>query len=199
VIDHAYWYLVRSAGFSAYILLTFSMVWGLVLSNGFSHRLLAKPAVFEAHRVTSIFLLLLTAAHIVPLLFDSFTEWDAASLLVPFVSDYRPGWVGVGVLSLYLLVLLTASFYVRSRIGFRTWRALHFASFAAYLGATVHGLMAGSDSREPWALAVYGSSLALVLFLVNLRVLGGARVQRALPRRAPGPAAPRAPQPAEPS
>jgi predicted ferric reductase len=184
LIEHSFWYLSRAAGIAAYVLLSLSMIWGLALSTKFGERFLAKPALFEAHRVASIFVPLFIALHAGSLLGDTFIAWDAKSLLLPFQADYRPGWVGAGVLAAYLCALLTASFYVRQYIGHRAWRSLHYLSFLAFIGSTGHGLMAGTDTREPWMMAIYGFSAAAVVFLVNLRLIGGAKEPRQ-PRPAP--------------
>ena len=74
--------------------------------------------------------------------------------------------------------------------GYRAWRMLHYLSFGTFLAATAHGLMTGSDSHEPWVLFIYGAAVVGVVFLLNLRLVGGVREVRP-PRAAATPTTPR--------
>lgn len=174
MIDHTFWYASRAAGISAYLLLSLSTVWGLALSTRLGERLTGKPSLYEAHRVTSLLAVAFTALHIVVLLGDDYMSWGVGQLLLPLAAPYRPLATALGILAMYCTVVVTASFYMRSRIGFRTWRRVHYAAFFSYGAATLHGITAGTDTREPWMFALYVASLVAVAFLVNLRLLGGA-------------------------
>ena len=81
--------------------------------------------------------------------------------------------MGVGQIALYLMAIVYVSFYVRRRIGQRAWRLLHYATFFAFLGATGHGLMTGSDSSAPWAFWTYVVAGLAVMFLFGYRVTLG--------------------------
>jgi DMSO/TMAO reductase YedYZ heme-binding membrane subunit len=101
--------------------------------------------------------------------------------------------VGAGQLAMAATIIVVASFYLRKRTGQKTWRRLHYLSFLAFLGATVHGVMAGSDSGAIWAALGYVLSITLVAFLLTYRLLmagteRGAVPGRATPRAGPGPA-----------
>jgi hypothetical protein len=49
---------------------------------------------------------------------------------------------------------------------------MHYLSFAVFGASTAHGVLAGSDSAEPWVMAMYlvaaGSVLALTAYRVVL-------------------------------
>jgi hypothetical protein len=62
--------------------------------------------------------------------------FSVAEVVVPFVSHYRPLWMGLGVVSAYLAAALWATNWLQHRIGYRWWRRLHYGTFAVYLGAT---------------------------------------------------------------
>ncbi len=175
--DHSYWYAARAAGLSAYLLLAFSVIWGLAISTKLMGRT-GKGAIYEAHRITSISVLGLTLLHVLSLLGDTYVKWDLKKLFLPFTSEYRPTAVAAGVIVLYLVAIVTASFYVRKQIGQKTWRRLHYVSFLTLGAAVFHGVAAGTDTGEPWARALYLGPALVVLFLVNLRLLGGASAPR---------------------
>jgi DNA-binding winged helix-turn-helix (wHTH) protein len=59
---------------------------------------------------------------------------------------------------------------MRSRIGPRWWRRIHYLSFAAFLLTLAHGVLAGSDTSTIWAQLLYvisgGSLLGLTIYRV---------------------------------
>jgi len=146
--------------------------------------LMARPWVFEMHQFLSIFVLVAMLFHALILLPDPFAQFELHELLVPFASPYRPVAVAVGVIALYGSAVVTASFYLKRFIGQKGWRVLHYATFGLFLGAMVHGLLAGTDSREQWAQMTYLSSGLAVLFFTFFRILASRRVAAQEAKRA---------------
>jgi predicted ferric reductase len=103
-------------------------------------------------------------------------------MLVPGAAPYSPLAVGVGQVSLYLMALVTLSFYARRFIGQRAWRTLHYVTFLAFAGSTAHGIAAGTDSGAPWAQWLYLGSMTVVAFLLTYRI-GISIAERANARR----------------
>ncbi|HET9492639.1 MAG TPA: hypothetical protein VFR15_00240 [Chloroflexia bacterium] len=181
----AYWYLSRSSGFVAYVMLWASMAFGLLISNRLGRLWPGAPATFDMHQLTGLLGLGFAALHAVVLLGDRYIGYSLADLLVPFGSTgYRPLWVGLGQIALYGAALVGLTFYVRKYIGQRAWRVIHFFSFAVFALALAHGIASGTDTGEPWAIALYWGSGGVLLFLTIYRVLAaryvtsGAAVKR---------------------
>ena len=124
--------------------------------------------------------------HIVVLFFDSYMPYNLAQVLVPFLSPYRPLWVGIGVIGLYLSLLVTVTFYLRGRIGMQAFRSIHVLSLVAYLGVTLHGLLSGTDTSLISVLGLYAGTFLVVVFLLAYWVF-----QLVEKRSSPRPAAPR--------
>lgn len=177
---HALWQASRAAGFAAYAALTLEIVLGLFLSTDLADRWIDRARTIELHQWLSALALALTGAHALALVGDRFVRFDVLDVMVPFLAPYRPVAVGLGVLGAYAAVVVHASFALRSRIGRRAWRALHYLSFAAFLGATAHGLLAGTDAGLPWIRAAYAAAASVVLWLTFYRV--GAALAKAWPR-----------------
>jgi predicted ferric reductase len=163
----AMWYFTRAAGILSYLLLWLSTAWGLAVASKILDRLLHRAFTFEFHQFLSLLALGFIALHVLVLLADRYLPFTLAQILVPFASPYRPLWVGLGVISLYLILLVTITFYLRSRIGMPAFRAIHLVSLVAYLGTTAHAVFAGTDSSLPVALAMYGGTFLLVVFLTS--------------------------------
>lgn len=174
-----YWYLARGSGIVAYLLLWLSVVLGLMVSNKMARTWPGAPAAVDLHQFTSLLALIFVLFHMLILLGDRYINYTLLQLLVPFAStEYRPLWVGLGQVAFYLTALVTFSFYVRRRIGHRAWRFLHYASFAVYLLVTAHGLGAGTDSRAPVVVVLYGLTGLVTYFLTVYRILVSVRQPR---------------------
>ena len=175
--DPTFWLLARAAGLTAYALLTLSVLAGLVLKSRPFARL--RPAVVtEMHKTLALTGLgaLAHARRRARARLDrqglSGRAGRPRSRLVP------PGGGRSGVVAGRLFVLVTGSFWLRKRIGTRIWRRLHWATYALFALATVHGVAAGTDTTRPWAFGLYLSALGAVTAATAWRAL--ARPTRSL-------------------
>ena len=159
------WYITRASGLVAYLLLWLSTAWGLAVSSKILDQLLHRSFTYDFHQYLSLFALGFTALHILVLLFDGFMPYSIPQILVPFISPYRPFWVGIGVIGLYLMLLVTVTFYMRSRIGMNAFRMIHYASLLGYLGAAIHGIFSGTDTSLWSVQLLYVITFMIVIFL----------------------------------
>ncbi len=171
VDNHAFWYLTRATGLSAFVLLSLDVCLGIAIRTRVAEPLLARWRITDLHEFTALLALALTAVHVLALLGDRYIGFTLAQLLVPFIASYRPFWTGLGILSLYLLIVTTASWYVRGTISYRAWRALHYLTFGAYVLALLHSMLAGTDTRQVWARLLYWAS-AVAVGALTLHRLG---------------------------
>jgi predicted ferric reductase len=160
-----WWYVTRASGIVAYLLLWFSMVLGLAVTSKFFDRLLDRLFTYDFHQFISLLSIAFVVLHVVVLLLDRYLPYSIWQILVPFISPYRPFWVGVGVIGFYLTLLVTVTFYLRKRIGMRAFRIIHVLSLVGYLGATLHGVYAGTDSSLPAMQLLYKGTGLVVVFL----------------------------------
>ncbi len=165
------WFLTRSTGLIAYLFLTASTAWGILLSTKLIKENVPPPVTLEMHNTLSWLALGFTAVHAFLLLFDTYFTYTFAHLLIPFIGPYKPLWVGFGTLALHLMLFVNLSFYLRKKIGQQKWRLMHYSTFLVYVFGTLHGLMAGTDSNQTGMKLLYGLSVGLILFLVNYRLL----------------------------
>jgi DMSO/TMAO reductase YedYZ heme-binding membrane subunit len=178
------WVVERGFGFLAYLALAGSVVYGLLLSTKILDQLAHRPITFALHQDLASFGLGLAAVHGALLALDQSVPFSLAQIAVPGLAPYQPLAVAAGQLALYLMAIVIASFYVRRRIGQRAWRLLHYLTFVAFVGATAHGLAAGTDSGTTWATAIYVGPTIAVAVLLAYRV---AHSRSARGTRAAGP------------
>lgn len=169
--DKTAWYLTRSSGVVAYLLLTGSTVWGILLSTKYVKDHIPAPIAMNMHNELSWFSVISASVHAFLLVFDTYYTYEWSDLLIPFTGPYRPVEVGWGIIGLYLLFLVNISFHWRKVIGQKNWRKLHYLTFAVYILVTWHGWAAGTDSNLTGMKVLYYGSGFLVLFLTNYRGL----------------------------
>ncbi len=190
--DPTFWLIARATGLLAFVLVSATVVAGLVL-KGRPLPSLRPAGVTDVHRFLSLVSLMAVALHGIALVLDSTVEISLQALVVPGLVPYRPLWTGVGVAAAELMLLIHLSFRYRKRIGVKNWRRLHYATYLVFVGAALHGLLSGTDSARPWALAGYVAAIAAVVGLTAWRVTTPARRPPREAAQAPGPPA-RAPE-----
>lgn len=173
--EKIWWYLSRSSGIVALVLLVLSLVWGVLLAT----RALKphdRPAwLLDLHRWLGGTALVMTGLHLLGLYFDGYVQFGFTELFVPGASRYEPLAVAIGVLSLYVMIAVQATSYMRHRLSKRAWRAVHLLSYGLVWGAAIHAGMAGTDTvnRLYQALALLLSMAAVAATI--LRILGPGR------------------------
>jgi predicted ferric reductase len=164
------WYVARAGGILAYLLLSASVVVGLLLSGRARLRHWPRFALEDVHRFLGILAGAFVVVHGGALLLDSFVPISLGQLLVPGTAPYRPLAVACGVVAAELLAALAVTNHYRLRLPHDWWRRAHILNFAVWALALVHGLTAGTDATTGWALALYAGSAWLVLALLVHRL-----------------------------
>jgi sulfoxide reductase heme-binding subunit YedZ len=167
----AYWYLARATGAVALLLLTGSVVLGIMGSVRFA----AAPrwprfAVDAVHRDISLLVIVVLVIHILTSVLDGFAPITLLDGVIPFVTPYRPLWMGLGALAFDLLLAIAITSLVRRRLGYRAWRAVHWLAYVSWPVAVLHGLGTGSDVKQWWMLALTVACIVAVLVAVWARI-----------------------------
>jgi hypothetical protein len=148
----AYWYLARGTGVVSLILLTASVVLGILGPLRFAAPRWPRFAIDSLHRYVSLLVIAVLVVHIITSVLDSFAPIKLTDAVIPFVSAYRSLWMGLGALAFDLLLALVITSLLRRRIGYRGWRAIHWLAYASWPVAVLHGLGTGSDTKVLWML-----------------------------------------------
>lgn len=167
------WYLTRSTGAVSLLLFTAAVVLGVLDVQRVSSQRWPRFVIDGLHRKVSLLALAFLAVHVLTSVLNSFVSislWDA---FIPFIGSYRPFWLGLGAIALDLAVAVALTSYFRARIGYRTWRAVHWLAYACWPIAVVHGLGTGSDASAAWLLALTVICVAAVASAVMWRAARG--------------------------
>jgi sulfoxide reductase heme-binding subunit YedZ len=167
------WYVTRGSGMVSLLLLTAVVVLGVLLSARW-----ASPdwPVFLSqamHRFLSLTAVVFIVLHVATAVLDPFAHLGLSDALIPFTSAYRTLWLGLGVVASELIAALVITSLLRAKLGFRTWRAIHWLAYASWPIALVHGLGTGTDARIWWALLLDAGCLGAVVIAIALRLAVG--------------------------
>jgi predicted ferric reductase len=161
----------------ALVLLTAIIVLGVLGPLHVSHELWPRYAIRTVHRDVSLLALFVIAIHVVTIVADSFVQVPLSAAVLPWGSSYSPFWTGMGALAFDLMIALVVTSLLRTRLGFRTWRLIHWSAYACWPLAVAHGIATGTDSGSTWALALTVVCIGVAVVAVALRVQGGAAAQ----------------------
>ena len=148
------WYATRATGIVALILLTLTMVLGLVTTSRTRARHWPGFAQQEIHRRISIIAVVFLAIHVLTSILDTYVHIGWLAIVVPFTSPYSRFWVGLGTIAVDAMVAVFVSSLLRSHLKPGTWRAIHWLAYASWPIALMHTFGMGTDSREHWVIAL---------------------------------------------
>lgn len=177
-----YWYATRGLGTATLVVLTGTVVLGIVTVTRWTGESTPGFVAADLHRNLSLLAISLLAAHIVTTVLDPFAHIGLRDVIIPLGAAYRPVWLGLGVAAMWILVGVIATSLLRDRVGPRLWRLIHWAAYLSWPLAVVHGLGTGSDARAPWLIGVVASCVVAVVFALVFRLRHGSRAS--LPVRA---------------
>jgi methionine sulfoxide reductase heme-binding subunit len=189
------WLASRSAGIVASLLLSASVIVGLLMST----RALGRGRGAELRRLhepLAVFGLGALALHGALLLLDRWLDPGLTGVLVPFVVREHRLFTGLGVLAGYGAIVAARAFYLRRRIGVARARRLHLVSLAAWALAAVHALGTGSDRGSIFLWLVVVLPGVAIVALLALRIAGAGARPAPARRAVPAPPRPAVPTPA---
>jgi sulfoxide reductase heme-binding subunit YedZ len=174
VNSKALWYLTRGTGIVCLLLLTASVVLGILEVKRWASPRWPRFVTAGLHKNISLLVVVFVAVHVTTAVVDGFAPIRWLDVIVPFASKYRPIWLGFGALAADLLIALIVTSLLRLRLGPVAWRAVHWLTYLCWPVALVHGLGTGTDARHGWVLWLAMACLVLVVGSVWWRLAAGA-------------------------
>lgn len=168
-----FWYATRGLGASTLLVLTATVVLGILTATRWSGERTPGFVAADLHRNLSLLAICLLLAHIVTTVLDPFAHISVRDVLIPVGAAYRPVWLGLGVTAFWVLIGVAATSLLRDRIGLRAWRFIHWAAYASWPLAFIHALGTGSDARAPWLVALASACASAVIFAMFERLRDG--------------------------
>lgn len=191
-MNHAWWYLARSSGLTAWLLLVASLVMGTMASGRLTERSGARRWLLDLHPWVSGLALSTVILHILAIVADSAVDISLTRGLVPFASPWRASAVAWGAVAFWLMVAVQGTSLARASIPKRWWHGIHLTSYVLAVLATLHSILSGSDVHLRIVSALIAAGVTVAVASSLQRAFGVGRMRRReRPDRTTAPAAPR--------
>lgn len=156
------WLAARAGGIVTFLLLTFQICLGLILShptNKSTWKL--SKRIYPWHEHLWVFVMAFLLVHIVSIVLDPYAKVTVAGALIPGLSEYRDTSVALGTMALYAFLLTAITARYTRLLPAGVWLKIHRLSLVVWVLAWLHSVLAGSDSGELGVMYV-GTGLAIV-------------------------------------
>src|ERR1700722_1107923 len=159
----ALWYASRATGVVALLLLTAVMLLGLLVTRQGRLPGLPRFAVSGLHRNLSLLAVAFVAVHVLTAVTDGYVKIPLSAAVVPLTSSYERLWLGLGAVSLDLMLAAVVSSLLRRHLSRKAWRAVHPPAYLSWPVACFHSVFTSGDLRHGvlFLLAV-GCAVAVV-------------------------------------
>jgi ferredoxin/DMSO/TMAO reductase YedYZ heme-binding membrane subunit len=158
-------------GFLSFFLIWLSVVWGLILRNGWISTRLRHSTIHGTHMIVSLLGLTLAFVHAAAQLAVPFASVHLIDEVVPFTNPTDPLGIGLAVISLEVMTAAALSSMIQRKMGYNRWRALHALNHVAFVALVAHILISGSDvsPRPVWGSVLLAWVVTVVLYVSTAR------------------------------
>src|SRR5256885_8608654 len=168
--DLTFWFIARITGLTAFAVLSLSVLSGEALRTSVLDFLAKNRAVRKLHDFTTPLWLPLVLAHIIALLLDKTARVGPLNVVVPFTTDYGQLAIGLGALAFDIVMVVTITSWLRSRMNNTLWMWIHRTSYIAFVAIFFHAALSGTDFDAPLVSALAWATAA------GLAILGVSRI-----------------------
>jgi len=171
----AFWYASRATGIVALVLLTAVLVLGILVNRQGRLPGLPRFAVTDIHRNLSLLSVAFIAIHVLTAVLDTFVHIPLLSAVIPFASGYERLWLGLGAVSLDIMLAMIVTSLLRGRMSRLLWRAIHLLAYASWPVAFAHSIGSSTDLQHGWMLDLAIGCAMIVAAAVIWRLAHAAR------------------------
>ncbi len=180
--EQFWWYLARSSGIVAWVLLTASVLWGIFLATDLFPKQRRPAWLLDLHRWLGGLTIGFLGVHMGSLVADNYIHFGIADLVVPYAASWKPGPVALGVVAMWGLVIVEVTSLAMKRLPKKVWRGIHLTSYLSFWLGSLHGTFAGTDATQPIYLITSTLSVLAVIFAVTFRILNRRPKRRRIPK-----------------
>jgi ferredoxin/DMSO/TMAO reductase YedYZ heme-binding membrane subunit len=141
----------------AYVLMCFTLCWGIFTATGWVRRVTGHQAIRSGHMMLAVLTLATGVTHAVVFLLLREQSLSITGISVPFGGRVRHG---LGILGLELMIAITLAVGLKRWVNYRRWLRFHQLAYAAFAMVVAHS----------WFGAIANGHLA-VLWLGGITVL----------------------------
>lgn len=164
---HIWWYVTRASALIGWVLLTVTVLWGILLSTRVLRKIDNPSWLQDLHRYLAGLALVMIVVHMVSLMLDGWLQFTVAETLIPFATDFKSTSIALGIIAFYLLLAVQLTAIFMNRLPRAFWKSIHYASYVVLLFVALHAGWTGTDVTTWWyrilALILIGSATIAVI------------------------------------
>lgn len=185
-MSHFWWYLARSSGITAWVLLVASLVMGTMASGRLTDRSGSRRWLLDLHPWVSGLALSAVVLHILAIVADSYVKISLQQAVVPFTSPWRSSAVAWGAIAFWLMVAVQGTSLIRNSMPKKFWHGIHMSSYVLAVLATLHAVLTGSDVHNRFVTILIAAGVTVAVASSLQRAFGVGRLRRDERRAAAG-------------
>jgi methionine sulfoxide reductase heme-binding subunit len=171
----ALWYASRATGVVALVLLTAVLLLGLLVTRQGRLPGLPRFAVTGLHRNLSLIAVVFVVLHVLTAVADSYVNIPLTAAIVPLVSPYERLWLGLGAVSLDIMIAVIVTSLLRRHLSRRLWRGVHLLAYVSWPVAWLHSIFSSTDMRHGKLFLLAVACALAVVIAVGWRLAAAAR------------------------
>jgi predicted ferric reductase len=171
--DLEYWFIARITGLTAFAVLSLSVLSGEALRTSVLDFLAKNRAIRKLHDFTTPLWLPLVFAHVIALVLDKTARIEPINVVVPFLTDYGQVPIGLGTIAFDIVMIVTVTSWLRSRMNNTVWMWIHRTSYIGFVAIFFHAALSGTDFDAPLVSALAWSTAAGLAILGVSRIVWG--------------------------
>ncbi|MDQ2943084.1 MAG: ferric reductase-like transmembrane domain-containing protein [Candidatus Dormibacteraeota bacterium] len=171
--DQFLWVVARVAGLSSYAALAIAVVTGIALRTAVLDWLGSNRALRSLHEYTTVLWIPLAGLHMLTLVLDSTARVGLLDLVIPFHSTYATLAIGLGALSVDVLLVVTVTALLKRHMKKSVWLWLHRLAYVGFALIFFHAVLSGTDFSDPVVSAITWAAGAMLLLLALARAIWG--------------------------
>ena len=169
------WYASRATGVVALLLMTAVLLLGLLVTRQGRLPGLPRFAVTGLHRNLSLVAVVFVVLHVLTAVADSYVRIPLISAVVPLVSSYERLALGLGAVSLDIMIAVIVTSLLRRHLSRGLWRAVHLLAYVSWPVAWLHSITSSTDLRHGWLFLTAVGCALLVVAAVLWRLSAASR------------------------
>lgn len=169
------WYASRATGVVALLLMTAVLLLGLLVTRQGRLPGLPRFAVTGLHRNLSLVAVVFVVLHVLTAVADSYVRIPLISAVVPLASSYERLALGLGAVSLDIMIAVIVTSLLRRHLSRRLWRAVHLLAYVSWPVAWLHSITSSTDLRHGWLFLTAVGCALLVVVAVLWRLSAASR------------------------
>lgn len=171
--DQFLWVLARVTGLAAYASLALALLAGIALRSAVLDWLGSNRALRSLHEYTTVLWIPLAALHVGALVLDTTARIGWFDVFVPFRTTYGSLAIGLGTLSVDVLLVVTVTAFYKRRMRPALWSWLHRLAYAAFALVFLHAVLSGTDFSDPAVSAItWGTAAGLAVLALSRAIYG---------------------------